>query len=70
MGSNLFNTLAVAGLAGTVGPGLADEAFGNALILMMAAAVLAGTFGWRSPIRRWEGAILLSVFLGFVAVSA
>ncbi len=70
MGSNLFNTLAVAGLAGLVGPGLADEAFGNALVLMMAAAVTAGAFGWRSPVRRWEGAILLAIFLGFVAVSA
>jgi cation:H+ antiporter len=70
MGSNLFNTLAVAGAAGLAGPGLADEAFHNALVLMVVAAVIAGIFGRRSPIQRWEGAILLTIFLGFVAVSA
>jgi cation:H+ antiporter len=70
LGSNLFNTLAVAGLAGLIGPGPADATFSNAVVLMMAAGVMAGLFSWRSPVRRWEGAILLSVFLGFVAVSA
>ena len=70
LGSNLFNTLAVAGLAGLVGPGLADEAFHNALIFMVIAGAAAGLFSFRSPVRRWEGAILLSIFLGFVAISA
>lgn len=70
LGSNLFNTLAVAGLAGVLGPGHADAAFRNALILMLAAGVAAGVFSWRSPVRRWEGAILLCLFLGFVAASA
>jgi cation:H+ antiporter len=70
LGSNLFNTLAVAGIAGLVGPGLADETFHIAIVFMLAAGVIAGVFGSRSPIQRWEGAILLTVFLGFVAVSA
>lgn len=70
LGSNLFNTLAVAGLAGVVGPGMADDAFRNALIFMVAAGVAAGAFSFRSPVRRWEGAILLSIFVGFVAISA
>ena len=69
LGSNLFNTLAVAGIAGFVGPGLADATFHNALILMMGAAVMAGLFGWRSPVQRWEGAMLLVVFLAFIAVA-
>jgi cation:H+ antiporter len=70
LGSNLFNTLAVAGLAGLLGPGLADEAFHNALVFMIIAGTAAGLFSFRSPVRRWEGAILLSIFLGFVAISA
>lgn len=70
LGSNLFNTLAVAGLAGAVGPGVAADAFRNALIFMLAAGAAAGIFSFRGPIRRWEGAILLSIFMGFVAISA
>jgi cation:H+ antiporter len=70
LGSNLFNTLAVAGLAGLVGPGLADEAFHNAVIVMLIAGAAAGLFSFRSPVRRWEGAILLAIFVGFVAISA
>lgn len=54
LGSNLFNTLAVAGLAGLVGPGMADETFHNALILMLVAGVAAGVFSFRSPVRRWR----------------
>jgi cation:H+ antiporter len=69
LGSNLFNTLAVAGLAGLVGPGMADETFHDALVFMLVAGIAAGAFSWRSPVRRWEGAILLSIFLGFVAIS-
>jgi cation:H+ antiporter len=70
LGSNLFNTLAVAGLAGLVGPGPADEAFHAALVLMLVAGGAAGLFSFRSPVRRWEGAILLAIFVGFVVVSA
>lgn len=70
LGSNLFNTLAVAGIAGMVGPGQAADAFHEALILMIVAGVAAGAFSWHSPIRRWEGAILLTIFLGFVTIAA
>lgn len=70
LGSNLFNTLAVAGLAGLAGPGFADVTFRNAMGIMIGAGVLAGVFGFRSPLQRWEGAILLIVFLAFVTVSA
>jgi cation:H+ antiporter len=69
LGSNLFNTLAVAGIAGSVGPGLADEAFHPAVVFMMVAALVAGFFGSRSPIQRWEGIVLLSIFMGFVAIA-
>ncbi len=69
LGSNLFNTLAVAGLAGLAGPGVADPTFHDALLLMVGAGVMAGAFGVRSPIERWEGAMLLIVFLAFVTVA-
>ena len=69
LGSNLFNTLAVAGLAGIAGPGVADPTFHDALVLMVGAGVLAGVFGIRSPIERWEGVVLLIVFLAFVVVA-
>lgn len=71
LGSNVFNTFTVAGLAGVIGPGLADEAFRDALIFMVASGVIAGLFVTTSRrLDRWEGAVLLSVFVGFVAVVA
>lgn len=70
LGSNLFNTFAVAGVAGLVGPGLVAETFHNALVLMVAAGVAAGLAAVSGRVERWEGAMLLIVFLAFVAVSA
>ena len=71
LGSNLFNTFMVAGIAGLVGPGAIDAAFRPAAVFMTVAAFVAGVFvvtGRR--LVRWEGAVLLCLFLGFVAVSA
>lgn len=70
LGSNLFNTLMVAGTAATIGPGGADASFRNALIFMVGSGVGAGIFvisGRR--LARWEGAVLLAVFIAFVAVA-
>ena len=70
LGSNLFNTLAVAGIAGLVGPGLADETFHNAVVLMVIAGAAAGFFAVTGRrIDRWEGAMLLVLFLAFVTVA-
>lgn len=69
LGSNLFNTLAVAGLAGLIGPGVVDATFHGALVLMAGAGVVAGAASLTGRVERWEGAILLIVFLAFVAVS-
>lgn len=69
LGSNLFNTLAVAGLAGLIGPGVVDATFHDALVLMVGAGVAAGVFAFSGRVERWEGAMLLIVFLAFVAVS-
>ena len=69
LGSNLFNTLAVAGIAGLAGPGVADPTFHSALLFMIGAGVVAAGFGLRSPIKKWEGVVLLLVFAGFVVVA-
>jgi cation:H+ antiporter len=70
LGSNLFNTLAVAGIAGMVGPGLADETFHNAMVVMVIAGAVAGLFAFTGRrVDRWEGAMLLVLFLAFVTVS-
>ena len=70
IGSNLFNTLAVGGLAGLVGPGVVAVGFRNALGFMLFVGVLAGIFvvtGAR--VERWQGTVLLATFLGFVAIA-
>jgi len=70
LGSNLFNTLAVAGIAGLVGPGVADETFHNALVVMVIAGAVAGLFAFTGrKVDRWEGAMLLVLFLAFITVA-
>jgi cation:H+ antiporter len=71
VGSNLFNTLMVAGVAGLVGPGTVDETFRVAAAFMAGSSFVAGFFvvtGRR--LVRWEGAVLLAVFLAFVGFAA
>ena len=70
LGSNLFNTLAVAGVAGLVGSGLADETFHNAMVVMVIAGAVAGFFAITGRrLDRWEGAMLLVLFLVFITVA-
>ncbi|WP_280548251.1 MULTISPECIES: calcium/sodium antiporter [unclassified Halomonas] len=73
VGSNLFNTLGVVGLAGVIAP---IEAGREVLLrdwsLMMAMTVMMAVFamGWRGRqgrINRAEGAALLAMFLGYTA---
>jgi cation:H+ antiporter len=71
VGSNLFNTLAVLGIAGLAGPGEIAGEFRGVMILMLVAAAMAGVFvvsGRR--LARWEGAVLLAMFLALIALSA
>lgn len=71
VGSNLFNTLAVLGIAGLAGPGTVSGEFNGAIIYMLITAAIAGAFvvtGRR--LERWQGAVLLTLFLGFVALTA
>jgi len=72
VGSNLFNLLAVLGVAGAVGPGGFDSAvltrdFPLMIALTAALFFMAGDFHRKGPgrITRVEGAMLLAVFTGY-----
>jgi cation:H+ antiporter len=70
IGSNLFNTLAVLGIAGLVGPGVVAGQFDAAMLYMLAASTVAGIFVLTGRhVQRWQGAVLLALFMGFVAIS-
>jgi cation:H+ antiporter len=70
LGSNLFNTLMVAGVAGLIGPGTIADAFRPAALFMVGSALAAGVFvATGRRLVRWEGAVLLCVFIAFVAAS-
>jgi cation:H+ antiporter len=73
LGSNLFNSLAVGGIAGVVGPGrLADpDIAGSGAIVMVALALGAWLFmGTGRTVHRWEGGVLLGVYLVSVPLLA
>lgn len=70
VGSNLFNALAVAGVAGTLGPGSVDSGFRLASMVMVGCAALAGVLAFTGrELVRWEGILLLAGFGGFVYLS-
>ena len=70
LGSNLFNTLAVVGIAGAIHPmGVGPEVLSRDVLVMFALTVslfLLG-FGFRGPgrINRFEGAALLVCYVGY-----
>jgi cation:H+ antiporter len=75
LGSNLFNTLAVVGIAGLISPmAVAGEVLTRDLPVM--ALLTIGLFvlgyGFRGPgrINRFEGAMLLAVFIGYTGYLA
>ena len=66
LGSNLFNSLAVAGTAAVVGPGVLSELNTLSLGIMVGVIALAGWFAWHDQkVARSEGAVLLVVFVVF-----
>lgn len=70
MGSNLFNTLAVVGLAGVIRPiEVGAEVFYRDLPVMaaMTLALCLFGYGWHDPgrINRYEGAALLTGYVGY-----
>lgn len=70
VGSNLFNSLAVAGLAAVVGPGVLAELEVMPLVLMILTITLAGIFSRSGDrVTRIEGLLLFVAFLGFGLVA-
>jgi cation:H+ antiporter len=72
LGSNLFNTLAVVGIAGIIGPlKVGPEVFSRDIMVMAAltASLFIVGYGFRGPgrINRFEGAALLTCYLGYTA---
>lgn len=70
LGSNLFNSLAVAGTAAVVGPGLLVDLGATSLWVMVGAALLAGVMS-RTGHRlvRREGLLLIVVFFAFTVLA-
>ncbi|MDH3454697.1 MAG: calcium/sodium antiporter, partial [Desulfuromonadales bacterium] len=72
LGSNLFNTLAVVGIAGTIHPmQVGPEVFSRDIMVMAALTLslfLIG-YGFRGPgrINRYEGGFLLACYVGYLA---
>lgn len=70
LGSNIFNSLGVAGFAALIGPGSVAEVTALLLVLMLAAAAFAGFFAYsRRVITRTEGFVLVLLFAFYVAAS-
>ena len=70
LGSNLFNSFAVAGTAAVVGPGMLVDLARPSLVIMIGVVALAGWFAWHDQkVTRNEGFVLLAVFLVFTALS-
>jgi len=72
LGSNLFNTLAVVGIAGTIRPlGFDPSVVSRDMLTMTVLTVSLFLFGYgfRGPgrINRIEGALLLACYLGYTA---
>lgn len=72
LGSNLFNTLAVVGIAGMIHPmAVGPEVFTRDILVMAALTVslFVISYGFRGPgrINRIEGAVLMACYLGYTA---
>ena len=72
LGSNLFNTLAVVGIAGTIHPmAVGPEVFSRDILVMAALtlSLFVIGYGFRGPgrINRYEGAALLLCYVGYTA---
>jgi cation:H+ antiporter len=71
IGSNLFNTLAVVGIAGVIDPIIISPEILSRDFLFMAVltfSLFAIGYGFRGPgrINRYEGAVLLASYVGYV----
>jgi cation:H+ antiporter len=70
LGSNLFNSLAVAGTAAVVGPGVLTDLTRLSIGFMVAVVALAGWFAWHDQkVNRPKGVVLLVVFMAFTILN-
>lgn len=70
LGSNLFNSLAVAGGAAVVGGGALTAEFSTGLLFMLGVAAFAGILtATGNKLVRWEGFALIAVYLAFVVAA-
>ena len=74
LGSNLFNTLAVVGIAGVIHPMSAGpDVFSRdyPVMALLTFSLFVVGYGWRGRglgrVNRWEGAVLLAMYLGYMA---
>lgn len=71
LGSNVFNSLPVAGVAGALATVQLDPALGRSLVLMLGAAALTSVFLVTDrQVGRVEAVLLLAAFAGAVALTA
>lgn len=73
LGSNLFNSFAVAAVAGLAGPGpVTDPSLTSIGVLLMAGVALGATIAMATARRvvRWEGATLLGAYLAVLPLLA
>jgi cation:H+ antiporter len=70
LGSNIFNALVVGGAASAISPGAVDPSMRIGAAFMVLSAAVAGLFSLTGrTVQRWEGALLLLAFAGFVVLS-
>ena len=70
LGSNLFNSLGVAGLAIVIQPGQIASLGTPLIVMMVGVAVFAGMFAATSQrVSRIEGLILITLFVGYVVMA-
>ncbi len=70
LGSNLFNSFAVAGTAAVAGPGILIDLARPSLVVMVGVIAVAGWFAWKDQkVTRPEGSVLLAIFLVFTILS-
>ena len=73
LGSNVFNSLAVGAVAGLLGPGpVTDPSLTGIGVLLMAGVALATVVAMATARRivRWEGALLLAIYLAVLPLLA
>ncbi len=71
IGSNLFNSLAVVGLAGVLGPGVVNDGFIPLMVAMVIITAAAGILTeTRNKISLFEATLLLGIFVVFFASAA